>query len=132
VSVFGYATPENLHGLLINFEMSRSVRRKPETQIITSSSKSFNTKATAVSVNLLKHKFFDVAYLVQNTVHLFRANITQRGISASREFTLPESRGWSNIALGGDFVAVWGHTQGVGKLVSASTSHLQDDSDIAW
>lgn len=118
VSVIGYQSPENLHGILINFETARTIRRKLEIQTITSSSKSFNTKATAVATNMSKHDFFDVAYLVQDTVHLFRANVIQRGISATREFTLPQSRGWCDIALGGDFLAVWGHLPGTGKLVS--------------
>ncbi|TLD24525.1 kinase-like protein [Venturia nashicola] len=117
VSVFGYQPPDNLHGLLINSKTARTIRRKPEIQTITSSSKSFSTKATAIAVNLSKDSVFDVAYLVQNTVHLFHANILHRGISATREFSLPQSRGWCDIAIGGDFVAIWGHLPGTGKLI---------------
>lgn len=122
VSVFGYQAPQNLRGLLINPDLLRAIRRKPEVQTITSSSKSFSAKAIAVAVNLLKHESFDVAYLIENTVHLFHADTMQRGISASCEFTLQEGRGWSDISLGGDFVAIWGHLPGIGKLVSHQIS----------
>lgn len=129
--IHAYEALDDLYGLLINPETPRIIRKKPNIQKLTSGSKLFNRKATAVAVNSPKHDLFDVAYLVQDTVHFFLAHISQVKFSASHEFLLPQSRGWTDIALGGQFVAIWGHLQGTGKLVSPVAS-VMSDSDMIY
>ncbi|QDS67853.1 hypothetical protein FKW77_007588 [Venturia effusa] len=105
----GFDKPSRLYGLLIEPETQLVVQSKPILHKLSSASKAFSTKAVALAVNPVKH-IYDVAYLVQHHVHIFEADISHSTLIARSEFALEKASKWTDIALKGNYVAVWGST----------------------
>lgn len=126
----GFEKPSHLYGLLIEPEIPLAVQGKSNLQKLTSGSTAFSSKATALAVNPVKH-IYDVAYLVLNHVHIFEADMAQTRCNARSEFSLEANLKWTNIALRGNYVAVWGGTHvSVIHKYHSNSNQIPSDSHL--
>jgi serine/threonine protein kinase len=115
-SILGYQKPAILHGLVINPEVRR---QKPSNSVVAFLGRTNAPlkSPTAVAISH-QNELTTAAYLVKDTVFLYTIDCQTISTNPQREFTLPNSNGWTGIALAGDYFAAWGHTPKTGRLVS--------------